>query len=814
MRAFGIAFATGVVFLLCLQVPPTAIEIALATIAGRNVSRCKRVFKPVIAGFLFGGFWVWLTIVTAAGHRLDEAWLGEDLRMTVRIISVPDNSAARTVFYAVRTDDPVTLLQKQQTRQINLKPEHFRLAQYGYGPAFHAGELWQLTVRLKPPSGLRNSGVFDRARWLLSKGVDATGYVRSKPAPQRLADSTEFSLAALREQLARQLAALPAATETVAFVQTLALGINHRVDQQSWQVLRDSGTAHLLAISGLHISLVAGFGLFAGRRIMATLLSRWPAGWQGIACSRKTAGLLVAFILAIAYALLAGFALPTQRALIVLSVWIVAALRFRILPPATGLSVALLLVLLFDPFAPLAPGFWLSFGTVAILFWLHGGHRSKNIGIVQTVRTHLLLGVILLPVTAWFFQSGSLVAPLANLVAIPLVTLVIVPLALATLLLSVVSTSLASIVLGITQWLIEQLLAGLQWLLSMLDGAVVLTLPSLAALLACLLGLWLLNLPRGLQVRLLCLPLLLPAVLYNIREPRIEGFELHVLDVGQGLAVLVLTADETLLYDTGGTIGPSLSMVEAVVMPYLQMIGRRRIDTLVVSHPDKDHAAGIEDVLRRFPDADVFASTLADSMPNTTRRCQAGDSRVYNGVWFSYLSPAAGDSGSENDLSCVLLVHHGNSRVLLTGDIEKPAEARLASRLQTQNEPPMRIDVMLAPHHGSSSSSSGELLDSFQIEQVVFPAGKRNRWGFPHEQVQMRYTLRGVRMHQTGAQGSLRFEFDASGLRRPPTSWWQTQRRYWHGLTEPACSSSKDPLLHMGLYRYSVSQPGQTLCGK
>jgi len=810
MRAFGIAFATGVVFLLWLQTPPTAIEIALATIAGRNVSRCKSVVKPVAAGMLFGGFWVWLAIVAAAGHRLDEALIGQDVRMTVRITSVPDSNAARTVFFAVRTDDPTTLPQKQQTRQVVLAPESLRLAQYGHGPEFHAGQLWQLTVRLKPPSGLRNSGVFDRARWLLSEGVHATGYVRSKPAPQLLAEPAWFSLSALREQLAQRLAALPAATETVAFVQTLALGVSHRIEPQSWQVLRDSGTAHLLAISGLHISLIAGFGLFAGRRVMAVMLSYWP----GIPCSRKTAGLLAAFALAVAYALLAGFALPTQRALIVLSVWIVAAWRFRILPPATGLSVALLLVLLFDPFAPLAAGFWLSFGTVAVLFWLHGGRRQPIKSVVRIVRTHLLLGVILLPVTAWFFQTGSLVAPVANLVAIPVVTLLIIPLALATLVLSLFNTSLASVFLSLTQWFIERLLEALQWLLLTLDGAVVLTLPSLAALLACLLGFWLLNLPRGLRIRFLCLPLLLPAVLYNTREPPIDGFELHVLDVGQGLAVLVLTDDETMLYDTGGTVGPVLSMFEAVVMPYLQAIGRRRIDTLVVSHLDKDHAAGIEDVMRRFPDAAVHASALNDLMPDNTRRCQAGDSRVYNGVWFSYLSPAAGDSGSENDLSCVLLVHHGRSRVLLTADIEKQAELRLASRLQIPNGPPMRIDVMLAPHHGSSSSSSDELLDAFRVEQVVFPAGNRNRWGFPHEQVQMRYTLRGSSVHQSGTQGSIRFEFDSSGLRRAPVSWWQTQRRYWHGLTEPACASGKDPLLHMGLYRYSVSQPGQSMCGK
>jgi len=810
VRGFAIGLVAGSLGLLRLTLSPDAVfalvyPLAALLVLGSTACVVRRrcpVGGTLVLGALAGALWSLLACQGAASRVIDARLIGVDVTVEGQVLGVPRRDGRRLAFeFRVDAADTVT----------PFAPERLRLSRYGAGPGMRAGERWRLTIRPRPLSTLRNAGGFDRVRYLLGRGIDASGTVRRDPSSVRLAEGR--GLDARRERLGERLATLgdgSRAESAAALARALVLGLPDDVPDATRELLRDTGTAHLLAISGLHVTLVAGWGIWLGRRLARS---------AGVGRDRAALlGLLTGLALAAGYALLAGAELPVRRALAMLAVCAVAAFRLRALPPATALAAALVAGLAVDPLAVLSVGFWLSFGTVAALVWLHAGRlQAMGDGLVYRLRsvvalgrTHLLLGVLLLPVTAWFFQSGASVAPLANLLAVPVVALLIVPLAFAALALALVWPFAASLALSALERTSTWLFGGLSVLLEQGGGAWTLALPSLESLVLAVAGLGLLFAPRGFVPRPLALLLLLPALLANARGSRVDGFELHVLDVGQGLAALVLTEEQTWLYDTGGRLAPGLSMLEVAVVPYLHTLGRRRIDGVIVSHPDSDHAAGLDDARARWPAARVIVGVPAGkNMPPDAEACRAGKSETHDGVTFSFLHPAADDAGSENDLSCVLLVHTGAGRALLTGDIERLGERRLVERVGN-----LSIDVMTAPHHGSRTSSSAALLRTFTPAHVVFPAGHRNAFGFPHADVRMRYNESGAVSHVTARDGALRFAFGPAGLLAPPSSWHGTRLRFWHDMVEPPCPSAGTTTGEHAPPEGSAPIPGQSSCGK
>jgi len=780
---------TVLALVLPLAVAGCAIVVVLAGFCRWRIGEGKlaRVMPDVLwftASAVAGALWTLLACQAIADRVIDARLVGKDIVVEGRVLGVPRRDGERVSFDFL-VDEAVA----PGGAAERLAPRRLRLARYGHAhltPA--AGESWRLTVRLRPLSGLRNAGGFDRVRYLIERRIDVTGTVRAYPEPKRLARGRGVD--AVRSALARRIersgdnspAPAPAPeshsqsqSQGSALLQALTLGITHRVSDETWSLLRDTGTAHLLAISGLHVSLVAGMAyglLFGGLR-------------RSAGSSRARAIAIIGSLAAASgYALLAGFGVPVRRALVMLAVWAVAALRLRVIRPGQTLAVALIAVLLVDPLAPLSTGFWLSFGTVAALCFLHGGrvHRPKTWWrrALAAGRTHLLLGVLLLPITAWFFQSGAWVAPLANIIAVPLVALVIAPLGFLALFVTLVLPSVAVPTLWIFDLACRSLLAVLELLRLASDGAWTLHLPSLESGLLCLLGLCVLFSFRERCPRLLALVLLMPAVQANVTVTRTAALELHVLDVGQGLAALVLTENRTWLYDTGDQLSPSHSLLEAVVVPYLHSLGRRGVDVIVVSHGDRDHAGGLDDALARWPAARVITGFADETLPDGATRCRAGDTELHDGVRFSFIHPAIGDSGSDNDLSCVLLVHLGDSRVLLTGDIEAQGEQRLIERFGS-----MGVSVLTAPHHGSKTSSTPQFVESFMPAHVVYPAGHDNRYRFPHAAVQMRYNTAGATAHVTSQGGAVRFLFGPHGLVEQPVSWRDARHRFWHEMVEP-----------------------------
>lgn len=778
------------------------------------------LIRTSVAGVVVAVISMSIHIHQIGSAQLQVSQVSEDLRLRLQIVGVPSRDTGRVRF----TADVIECL----SCEGHFGPKRIQLSWYGGTQAIHAGEIWAMTARLKPLTGLRNPQGFDVVRWGLAKGLHAKGYIRDTPSPERLQRPGRANISALREQIATRLMGLSLDKRHIGLVQALTVGVKDNVSKQTWTLLRDTGTAHLLAISGLHISLIAGWGFVAGGFLIKTIhrLSLLRGG-GGVRADPRSAALCLSVALAFSYALLSGFELPTQRAMMMLLVWIIASWRFRFLPPAGALAIALLAVLLSNSLNLLSVGFWLSFGTVWILFLLHRGRQSarltksvhwsdlsyRSMQLFALGRTHILLGVILLPISAWFFQAGSLTAPLANLLAVPWVGFVVVPLCFLALLLSAWFPAAATAVLSAADWSLTWLLKLLLSLSDMGAGAVTLTLPDATALALCLLGFMCAVAPRGLAVSWLALPFILPALLFNVNQPKTSGFEVHVVDVGQGLAVLILSENQTLLFDTGGKVSESLSMFEAAVMPYLHGLGRRRIDTLVVSHADADHSAGLADVVRRFPDVKVHGSAPYATLTDTNiNRCEAGQRWSDGKVSFSFLHPGAADLGSENDLSCVLLIHLGNSRVLLPGDIERHGEALLNARL-SEATASFPLALLVAPHHGSSTSSTQKLLNMLKPEHVVFAASKGNLYGFPHADVQLRYKLLGAKSYVTGIHGAVSFVFGPDGLRQPPDTWWQSHRRFWHGIVNPACSPEEGVQSHW-LRLLWLAQKGQSLCGK
>lgn len=855
MRLFTFFWLFWIVLILSLpSLPPVSLVLLISLLLLLTAGFC-RALRPAVWGYFGAVVLLAWNLVQLESKQLLPTQISTDIRLQVSVASVPHNQGYGQRF----TAKVLACVSCQST----FGPKHIQLSWYGVARPVSAGEIWELSVRLKPIRGLRNAGSFDGAKWAIHKGFDARGYVRSKPAAYRLATGSKLSAIAIRESLSQHLMQLPSANEQAGLVQALVLGVKQGIDQQTWSVLRQTGTSHLLAISGLHVSLLAGWAYFLTRYSLPRLLVITARYWPKTSLVEPTSlALLFSVICAGLYAILAGFELPVQRALVMLVVWAMAAWRLRHLAPAWALALAVLVVLGDNILSILSPGFWLSFGTVALLFYLHRGRllqepqidsdsgqtfisRWGGWKLTAVLKSHIILGVALLPVTAWFFQAGSLVAPVANLFAVPFVGMVVVPLSFIAVLSSHWWTGLADFALMMAQASLDILFQYLGWLAGWEASVVSMAVPGGVAMLFCLVGILVLFAPKGIGVQWFAIPLFAPALLFNVTPSRITGFEVHVLDVGQGLASLILTDTTTMLFDTGGKVSPSLSMFESAVVPYLHSLGRRKIDRLVVSHSDEDHSFGLNDFISRYPEATITVGGDLQNAENPAgAACLAGQSWQMDGVHFSFLHPAADDKVGDNDRSCVLLVHQGAARAMITGDIERAGELKLEQRLRLAGEKiaveqgvdhldspstelfatnmanedlasnaTFHINLLIAPHHGSKTSSDSALLSRLRPEHVVFPAGYLNRYGFPHADVQMRYKLLGTKQYITGTHGSVAFSFGHAGLLAPPVTWLQRHRRFWHGFVNPACSEKFSDQSHV-FRQLLLAQKGQTLCGK
>lgn len=695
----------------------------------------------LLAGVAIGFGWALLVASWGMDARLPAALEGADLVLEGRVHDLPLSVDGQVRFrFDVRHGEGAAQV---------LEGQRLQLAWYRAREVPAPGSTWRLAVRLKRPRGTLNPGGQDYERRALERRIVATGYVRD--GPENVERVAGGGIDALRLKLSDAIAAA-VGTSGARFVQALAVGDTRGLDGDDWQVLRATGTSHLIAISGLHVGIVAGFGAL----LMGLLYRRLPR--LGLRLPLPQAAALAALLLASGYTALAGFALPTVRTLLMIAAALLAVLLRRGFHPVQAFALALIAVLLVDPLAVLNAGFWLSFLGVGWLLWClpQAGRRSWWRALIS-VQAVVTLG--LLPLTVWFFGQASVAGPLCNLVAVPWVSLVVVPVALLGTLLELCVTGAGTWLFQLSAWLMQGLWMLLEPVAGWHGSLVYLPEPSRLAFALALIGAFWLLLPRGIPGKalavLLFAPLLFPAVL---RIPT-GSVDLSVLDVGQGLSVLLRTHDHALLFDAGPAFPGGMDMGEAVVVPALRALGVGHLDVLIASHDDNDHAGGVGAVQRAYAPAQTVISSK--HVPAGTSACVSDTEWVFDGVRLRLLHPPEFFPYLTNESSCVLRVEaDGIGLALLPGDIGQLIEQRL---LREQSEA-LPAAVLVVPHHGSRTSSSEDFIDAVSPQLALIGAGHRNRFGLPRKDVLARYHERGIELRNTAQTGAIHVRIDREGV--------------------------------------------------
>jgi len=711
-----------------------------------------------IALLLLGAGWFGWRAELALQQRLPRSLEGVDLDVLARLVGLPARRGEATLLdlqvdSAQHDGHPVALRGR------------VRAAWYGTPPALRPCSGWQLRLRLKRPRGGSNPGGVDVERLALQRGLVATGYVREEATARELGVAA-FCIDAWRERIAAAIDRRFSGETAAPLLRALAVGDQRGLDDTHWQVLRATGVGHLIAISGFHVGMLA----LAGGALARGLWRRRP----GVTL-HSPAPLLeapVALAAATCYAALAGFELATVRTLLMLIVLALARLLRRALSVPQALALALVAILAADPLAILSAGFWLSFAGVALLVYASDTANARTWW-RELVPAQIAMSIGLLPLTIAFFGQASLVGPLANLVAVPWISFVVVPLTLAGALLVLPLPWLGEALLQLAAWALQPQWSLLSWQAQWPLAQWYFAEASLPGLLLAALGaVWLLA-PRGVPLRGFGLLLLLPQLWPATSRPLPGEFVLCVVDVGQGLSVLVRTAQHALLYDTGARYPSGFDLGEAVVVPTVHALGVRELDALVVSHADLDHAGGVEAVRRGLKPRALWRGDPRIA-GGQGQACAAGQSWQWDGVTFRLLHPPDGFRGDDNDGSCVLLVQSGSARLLLTGDISARVEADVAAAAGRE---PL---VLVVPHHGSKTASSAALLDGLQVQLALVSAGYRSRFGHPHADVVARYRERGIPLVNTAEAGCLRLHFTARGPPRTIEHCRRDRRRYWN----------------------------------
>ncbi|MDR2016361.1 MAG: DNA internalization-related competence protein ComEC/Rec2 [Burkholderiales bacterium] len=779
MRLLVLSFAAGILWLQHQgDLPDVAVLVVAAAVAaiaaalGRRV-RFAGVALALLAAALAGAAWAGWRAQERLADALPIGNEGRDIEITGVVAGLP-----QVIERGLRFDFDV----EQSGATV---PAHISLAWYrGWqaqddddlhaAPEIRAGERWRLLVRLKRPHSNVNPHGFDYEAWLFERDIRAAGYVRKSERNARLDERVdrpaywvERLRQSVRDRFQRILGDVPYAGILVA----LAVGDQQSIESGYWRTFARTGVTHLLSVSGLHVTMVAG-------------LVAWLAGWgwrrvPALALRLPTqkamaaAGMLAAF----AYALLAGFEVPAQRTLYMLIVVALAVWSGRNFSSSRVLSVALAIVLALDPWAVLAVGFWLSFGAVGLLFYIGTGRLGKEHWLAAWGRAQWAVTLGMIPALLALFQQFSLVSPIANAVAIPLVSMVITPLALLGTL-----PLLGEPLLHLGHWLTDILMQLLQWLATSRWAVWQQQAPPAWTVGLALFGIGWLVLPRGFPSRWLGAVALAPLILIPAPRPAEGEALVRMLDIGQGLAVHIQTAQHDMLYDTGPMYSLDADAGDRLIIPYLRAVGVRRLDMLMVSHQDNDHAGGAGVVLTVLP-ATVLSSSLPNYHPLNTiapssHRCQDGDRWQWDGVSFEVLYPAAGDyeaKGTTNSRSCVLKISTPTDSILLTGDIEAKTEAKLLARHGSE----IAAAVVLPPHHGSRTSSSAAFIQGVSPRLALISTGYRNRFGHPATEVVERYTQAGVEMRRTDLEGALSIRLTAGGVAVETER--QRRPRYWHG---------------------------------
>ncbi|MGQ0620507.1 MAG: DNA internalization-related competence protein ComEC/Rec2 [Panacagrimonas sp.] len=750
IRGLSLALTVGVLAIyFCARLPPPWMLFALS-VPALLPWRGRALWSAATLGALLA-FW-------QAQTRLDERWPASrhagEVEARGAIVSLPERSSNP------QRDGEQTLRFEFAPEDRTL-PSRIRVSWYRTDQVLRGGECWTLRLRMRTPRGSLDPGAFDYEGWLFRRGVGATATVK-QAEPCGVASG--YRVLRARQALVDRIGEWLGDHRGRSMVTALTVGDDSGFSDADWDAFRETGTSHLVAISGFNVAIVAAVFYF---------LARWA--WSlslrlTLSLPAQKAGLIAAAVAGIAYGLLAGWESPAQRAALMLALLLMAALPDRTSQPSRLLALTWLLMLIVDPAAVLSPGLWLSFGAVAAIFFISTARVRPTSRWWLALELQIMLSIVLAPLTLWFFHGASWPGPLVNLLAVPAMT-VLTPLVLMAVLLALAIPALGVPALHFAADALALFQSGLSWIAAWTPGAWVPAAPSASAIALALFGSVLLFAPRGWPMRPLALLCLLPLFVPQ-RAPVPGALELTVLDVGQGLAVVARTANHTLLYDAGPAFEDGFDAGESVVAPYLLRIGSRRVDRLLLSHGDSDHAGGVPSVRK-------LVRVLDEVGTPGHRLCVDGQAWEWDGVRFEVLHPD-GDEWSDNDRSCVLRIEAGGLTALLTGDIERHAEARLLAAHADR----LRADVLIAPHHGSRTSSTEDFVRAVSPELVVFGAAWRSHFRHPRPEVVARYEAGGARSLVTGVEGAVRIWRDADGHLRSE-SWRRQAARFWNASAEP-----------------------------
>jgi len=701
-----------------------------------------------------------LAAILQLGDRLDPALESQTVTLSAVIEEFPVERAG-AVSLLVR---PVA---------ADHLPKRLRLSWIEPASIPRIGETWHLDVRLRRPGGFINPGGFDVEGWLFRRRIGAAGYIVDDGRNYRIAGARENPVDRLRRHIVERLSRLLPVDDATAVTLAVVAGARHGISQNQWDAYAETGTSHLMAISGLHIGLAAGSAYVLSWALLALLSATGNC---------RDRAMVVALGAGAAYATLSGFAVPARRALLMLTIGVSLTVCRRAIPPASLLGATAIIVTLTDPISVLAPGFHLSFAAVAILF-VTGGQLVRAIGPktmhrfvaavrrIWTIQLALLAG--LLPFTVSHFGRVSALAPMVNLCVLPVFNLATVPLAIFGVAMDGPFAPLGDVFLRAAHGSIDLILA----IIRVAKSAHVLSyraaVPVSLAVLA--LPLIYVALPPGWPGRRIAL---VAAIFIVNAEPESTPescFDYHVLDVGQGLAVLVRTRDRALLFDAGPLFRNGSDAAEQVILPFLSRLAVERLDRVVISHADLDHSGGVRS-LRRSVRVGLFLSGEPVAGIGSAREpCLAGESWQWNEIRFRILHPGPDSPWRGNNASCVLEVAAGRHRLLLTGDIESPVEVLLEYRQVLRP-----VHAVTVPHHGSRTSSSGSLVRAIRPAVAIVSASRRNRWGFPKPDVVDRWQAAGATVLDTGTAGAISQRLCTNAEPGPVSAARTLRSRYWH----------------------------------
>jgi len=691
--------------------------------------------------FLAGMVWVVSWSIWQSAGQLPSALEGQDINVRGIVTGLPVGDKSRIKF-------DLKVLSSEQSAF----PDKIRLNWYHPPETIRTGQYWQLTVRLKKPHGYSNPGSFNYEQWLFIQGIGATGYVRSRsPEIQLLALNNKIVSVDWRQYFQALLTKQIGHSPYYGIAEALVMGFKGDITAEQWQLFKKTGTIHLMVISGLHIGLIGAIVYF--------IVLKGVTVFTCLSASPPRIAALVTIVAATSYAALAGFTIPTQRALIMLVAVMLSVIWQRHSGTFRVLFLALLVIVMINPLSTLSPGLWLSFLAVWLIQYVVTA-RLKPVGYgLSALKVHFVLMIGLMPLLIAFFQQFSLLSPIANFVAVPLVTFWIVPLLLLFVITSLFSDTLGLFVFNFVEVGFDFLLTWLSALAQHDFSVVHLANPNPVYWILAILGAMVLMMPRGLSNRWLGAVFLGP-LLWSVPEKiNRDEYRLTLLDVGQGLSVVVQTATHVLIYDTGARFS-SGDIGERVVIPFLRVNNLKDIDVLMVSHSDNDHSGGVQSIVNAMAVKSIIASDPKVGRSHQVSVCQQGQQWQWDGVTFSVLSPGIKQFSSRNNNSCVLKISSPSGSVLLPGDIEFQREAFLTKQHREQ----LKVDVLIAPHHGSNTSSSGEFLSAVSPRWVLIPAGYRNRFKLPRTEVLERYHRYGIRAFNVSKTGALTVDFRADKL--------------------------------------------------